>query len=61
MSWFSGKKSTEVPRSGHEGDTSPEQEEVLHLFKQWIESEEIAPLDEWDDNDLLKFCIGREF
>jgi hypothetical protein len=50
-----------VPKSGFMGDTSPEQDQVLAQFKDWIRTNNIASFDEYDDYDFLRFCRARKF
>ena len=60
---FWSSKPKEVPKSGFMGDTSPEQDQCMVFFKEWIQATGIADLDAlgYDDYDLLRFGRARKF
>jgi len=53
----------EPPKTGFMGDTSPEMDQVIAQFKEWITATEIADLEKlhFDDHDLLRFGRARKF
>ena len=53
----------EAPKTGFMGDTSPEMDQVIAQFKEWIIATEIADLEQlhFDDHDLLRFGRARKF
>lgn len=62
MRFFSSKPK-EVPKSGFMGDTSPEMDQTIHHFKEWISATQIVDLEKlhFDDHDLLRFGRARKF
>ena len=60
MSWFSSKPK-EREYTGFMGDTSPQQEQVLAQFKDWVKANEFDPIGRFDDYDMLRFCRARKF
>lgn len=61
MSFFGFGKPKVVPKTGFMGDTSPEQEQVLAQFKDWVKATELVNVQEYDDYDYLRFCRARKF
>lgn len=54
-------KPKEREYSGFMGDTSPEQEDVLQKFKEWVQTAKLDPKSQFDDYDMLRFCRARKF
>jgi hypothetical protein len=54
-------KPKEREYTGFMGDTSPQQEQVLALFRDWVKENNFDPIGRYDDFDLLRFCRARKF
>jgi hypothetical protein len=54
-------KPKEREYTGFMGDTSPQQEEILAKFKEWVKASNLDPTDQFDDYDWLRFCRARKF
>jgi hypothetical protein len=59
--WGKKKEEKPVPKSGFMGDTSPEQDQCLQQFKDWVKEQGKANLEMYDDYDYLRFCRARKF
>lgn len=60
---FFKSKPKEPEKTGFMGDTSPEMDQVMTHFKEWIDATEIANLEllHFDEHDLLRFGRARKF
>ena len=60
---FFKSKPKEPEKTGFMGDTSPEMDQVMVQFKEWIAATEICNLEalHFDDHDLLRFGRARKF
>jgi hypothetical protein len=59
---FGGSKvPAEVEKSGHIGDLSETQEEILQRLRTLVSEESLDPIGQFDDHDLLRFCRARKF
>ena len=63
MRFFKSSKPKEPEKTGFMGDTSPEMDQCMVQFKDWIQATEIANLEQlhFDDHDLLRFGRARKF
>lgn len=62
---FGGERDPVTPpprqHTGKHGDLSPEMSECLHIVREWVRNENLDPLCQFDDYDLLRFCRARKF
>ena len=58
---WGSKKTPEKVYSGFMGDTSPEQDQCLTQFKEFVQATETNKEGRFDDYDLLRFCRARKF
>jgi CRAL/TRIO, N-terminal domain len=54
-------KPKEREYTGFMGDTSPQQEQVLAQFRDWVKESNLDPIGRYDDYDFLRFCRARKF
>jgi hypothetical protein len=45
MRFFKSSTKKEIPCTGFMGDTSPEQDQILEQFKEWIAAGQVADLE----------------
>lgn len=51
-----------VPQhTGFMGDLSDTQTKVLDEIREWVANENLDPIKQFDDYDLLRFCRARKF